>query len=59
MIDIDSNSREFEIGKKIGHLVMSYIIVRLVIKGTKTIFKYFVLWNYGLKMGVFSDAEKR
>ena len=32
-------SPEFQIGKKIGYVVMTYIGVRLVIKGTKIIIK--------------------
>ena len=40
MVDIDTNSREFQIGKKIGHVFMTYIAIRLIIKGTKIIIKY-------------------
>jgi len=36
---VDSNSPEFQIGKKIGYILMTYIGVRLVIKGTKIILK--------------------
>lgn len=34
---VDTNSPEFVIGKKIGHLLMTYIGVRMIIKGTKII----------------------
>jgi len=37
---IDTNSLEFLIGKRIGSLLMSYLIVRLVIKGRKLILKW-------------------
>ena len=36
---IDTNSPEYKIGKKIGHAIMTYIVVRLVIKGAKIIIK--------------------
>ena len=36
---VDTNSPEFQIGKKIGYVLMTYIGVRLIIKGTKIIIK--------------------
>ena len=39
MVDIDTNSRAFKIGEKIGSSFMTYIIVSLIIKGTKIIIK--------------------
>lgn len=36
---VDPNSPEFQIGKKIGYVLMTYVGVRLVIKGTKIILK--------------------
>ena len=36
---IDTNSPEFQIGKKIGHAFMTYIGIRLIIKGTKITIK--------------------
>lgn len=36
---VDSNSPEFQLGRKIGYIVMTYVGVRLVIKGTKIILK--------------------
>ena len=33
----DSNSPEYQIGNKIGHVFMTYINVRLIIKGTQSI----------------------
>ena len=38
-IMIDTNSPEFELEKKIGHLLVTYIGVRLIIKGTKFVIK--------------------
>ena len=37
---IDPNFTEYQIGKKIGHALMTYVVIRLVIKGTKMIFKH-------------------
>jgi len=37
---IDPNSAEYQIGKKIGHALMTYVVIRLVIKGTKMILKH-------------------
>ena len=36
---VDQNSPEYQIGKKIGHVFMTYIGIRLIIKGTKIILK--------------------
>ena len=36
---VDTNSPEFQIGKKIGHALMTYIGIRLIIKGTKIVLK--------------------
>ena len=36
---IDSNSPEFQLGRKIGYVLMTYVGVRLIIKGTKIILK--------------------
>ena len=36
---VDSSSPEFGLGKKLGYLLMTYIGVRLIIKGTKIIIK--------------------
>ena len=36
---VDTNSPAFQIGKKIGHGIMTYIGIRLIIKGTKIILK--------------------
>ena len=36
---VDPKSPEFEIGRKIGYILMTYVGVRLVIKGTKIILK--------------------
>lgn len=44
---VDTNSPEYQIGKKIGHVFMTYIGIRLIIKGTKIIIKSGrVLLNY-------------
>ena len=34
---VDTNSPEYQIAKKIGHVFMTYIGIRLIIKGTKII----------------------
>ena len=36
---VDTNSPEFALGKKLGHLVMTYIGIRMIIKGTKIVLK--------------------
>ena len=36
---VDTNSPEYRIGKKIGHVFMTYIGIRLIIKGTKIVLK--------------------
>ena len=36
---VDTNSPEYQIRKKIGHVLMTYIGIRLIIKGTKIILK--------------------
>ena len=36
-IMVDTNSPEYQIGKKIGHVFMTYVGIRLIIKGTKII----------------------
>lgn len=36
---VDTNSPEYQIGKKIGYVFMTYIVIRLIIKGTKIIIK--------------------
>ena len=36
---VDTNSPEFYIGKKIGYALMTYVIVRLIIKGVKIVLK--------------------
>ena len=36
---VDPNSPEFQIGKKIGHAVMTYIGIRLILKGVKIVLK--------------------
>lgn len=36
---VDTNSPEFQIGKKIGYAFGTYIGIRLIIKGTKIIIK--------------------
>jgi hypothetical protein len=36
---VDTNSRAFQIGKKIGYGLMTYIGIRFIIKGTKIIIK--------------------
>jgi hypothetical protein len=44
---VDPNSAEFQIGKKIGYALMTYIGIRLIIKGTKIIIKSGrVLFNF-------------
>lgn len=37
---VDTNSPEYQVDKKIGYLFMTYIGIRLIIKGTKIIIKY-------------------
>ena len=39
MVDADTNSPEFQVAKKIGYLFMTYICIRIIIKGTKIIIK--------------------
>jgi len=39
MVDINTNSPAFKIGEKIGYVCMTYIVIRLIIKGTKIIIK--------------------
>ena len=36
---VDTNSPEFILGKKIGHVLMTYIGVCMIIKGTKLVLK--------------------
>ena len=36
---VDTNSPEFQIGKKIGHLFMSYIGIRFILKSVKILIK--------------------
>ena len=36
---VDTNSPEYQVGKKIGQAVMIYIGIRLVMKGTRMILK--------------------
>lgn len=36
---VDSNSPEFKVGKKIGQLFMTYIGIKLIIKGGKLVLK--------------------
>ena len=36
---VDTNSPEFLIRKKIGHAVITYIVVRLILKGVKIVLK--------------------
>jgi hypothetical protein len=36
---VSTKSREYQIGKKIGHAFMPYVVIRLIIKGTKIIIK--------------------
>lgn len=36
---VDSNSPEFEIGRKIGYCIMTYVGVKLIIKGGKLLIK--------------------
>jgi len=37
---VDTNSPEFQLGKKFGHLLMTYVGIRIVIKGTKLVIKH-------------------
>jgi hypothetical protein len=37
---VDTNSPEYQIGKKIGHVFMTYIGIRLIIKGTKMVINF-------------------
>lgn len=41
MIDPNPNSAEFKIGEKIGYALMTYIGVRLIIKGVKMVLKIY------------------
>ncbi len=36
---VDTNSPEYQIGKKIGHVFMTYIGIRLIMKGAKIVIK--------------------
>lgn len=37
---VNTNSPKFQIGKKIGHALVAYICIRLIIKGTKIVLKF-------------------
>lgn len=50
---VDPNSREFIIGKKIGHIIMTYVGIRLIIKGF-----YMVCHNGKLVFLPFPQAPK-
>lgn len=40
MVDIDTSSLAYQIGKLIGEILMTYIMFRLIIKGLKIILNY-------------------
>ena len=39
MVEVKTNSPEYQVAKKIGYLFVTYIGIRLIIKGTKIIIK--------------------